>query len=114
VDYGILNDDDKTASVIQKLSAKRLYFRIIMKLTDVSRTAIVTLRSHVLESRKTGPIINDPMAEYCLDKLAPLATGEEKELLFSRRLSTALTNHFALRARKYDAIINDFISKTLQ
>jgi len=82
-----------------------------MKLTDVSKTAIVTLRSHVLESQKDRPIISDPMAKYCLDKLVSLASEDEKALLFNRKLSTALTNHIALRARKYDSIVNDFISK---
>ena len=45
-----------------------------MKLTDVSKTAIVTLRSHVLESQKNKPIIIDPMAKYCLDKLISFAS----------------------------------------
>jgi len=82
-----------------------------MKLTDVSKTAIVTLRSHVLESQKNRPIINDPMAKYCLDKLVLLAMEDEKALLFNRKLSLSLTNHIAIRARKYDSITNDFISK---
>lgn len=81
-----------------------------MKLTDVSKTAIVTLRSHVLESQKDKPIINDPMAKYCLDELASLASEDEKALLF-RKLSSALTSYIAIRARKYDSIANDFISK---
>jgi methyltransferase (TIGR00027 family) len=82
-----------------------------MELTDVSKTALVTLRSHVLESQKNKPIINDPMAKYCLDNLVSFASEEEKELLFNRKLSSVLTSHIAIRARKYDAIINDFISK---
>ncbi len=81
-----------------------------MKLTDVSKTAIVTLRSHALESQKNNPILNDPMAQYCLDKLITLATEEERTLLFNRKLSTSLTSHIAIRARKYDSIINNFIS----
>jgi methyltransferase (TIGR00027 family) len=83
----------------------------MMKLTDVSKTAIVTLRSHVLESQKNKPIINDPMAKYCLDELILLASEDEKALLFNRKLSPMLTSHIALRARKYDSIVNDFISK---
>jgi len=82
-----------------------------MKLTDVSKTALVTLRSHVLESQKNNPLIHDPMAKYCLDHLVLFASEEEKALLFKRKLSSALTRHIAIRARKYDAIINDFISK---
>lgn len=81
-----------------------------MELTDVSKTAIVTLRCHVLESQKSKPVIKDPMAEYCLDKLASFASGEDKERIFNRKLSLALTNHIAIRARKYDKIVNDFIS----
>jgi len=82
-----------------------------MKLTDVSKTALVTLRSHVLESQKNNPLIHDPMAKYCLDHLVLFASEEEKALLFKRKLSSALTRYIAIRARKYDAIINDFISK---
>jgi methyltransferase (TIGR00027 family) len=82
-----------------------------MKLTNVSKTAIVTLRCRVLESKKNKPIIKDPMAEYCLDKLFFLASVEDKRLIFSRKLSSVLTNYIAIRARKYDSIVNDFISK---
>ena len=82
-----------------------------MKLTDVSKTALVTLRSHVIESRKGNPIINDPMATYCLEKLVSLASADERVLLFNRKLPSTLTSHIAFRARKYDLIINDFISK---
>ncbi len=32
-----------------------------MELTDVSKTALATLRSHVIESQKRNPILNDPM-----------------------------------------------------
>ena len=82
-----------------------------MKLSDVSKTAVATLRSHVLESQKRKPIINDPMAEYCLNKLAPFATVEDKSHLFDRKLSSSLTSYIAIRARKYDSIVNDYISK---
>lgn len=81
-----------------------------MKLTDVSKTAIATFRCHVIESQKRNPIINDPMASYCLEKLISLASEEEKILLFNRKLPTSLTIHISLRARKYDMIVNDFIS----
>lgn len=82
-----------------------------MKLTEVSKTAIFTLRCRVIESGKAHPILHDPMAEYCLDQLASLASVEEKALLFDRELSPRLTNHIAIRARKYDSIANAFISQ---
>jgi methyltransferase (TIGR00027 family) len=79
-----------------------------MRLSDVSKTAIATLRSRVIESGKPRPLIADPMAAYCLERLAELATEEERALLFDRRLSTALTRYIALRARKYDALADAF------
>jgi O-methyltransferase involved in polyketide biosynthesis len=51
------------------------------------------------------------MAKYCLDKLVSMASEDEKALLFDRKLSSVLTNSISLRARKYDSITNDFISK---
>ncbi len=81
-----------------------------MKLTDVSKTAIVTLRAHVIESQKRKAVICDPMAAYCLDELCALATEKEKEVLFNKKLPETLTSHIAMRAKKYDAVINDFIS----
>ena len=69
----------------------------MMKLTDVSNTSIATsLRSLVIESEKKDPIINDPMAKYCLDKLYSLASEKERALLFDRKLPLALTNPQAL------------------
>jgi O-methyltransferase involved in polyketide biosynthesis len=82
-----------------------------VNLTDVSKTALVALRCHVLESRKPTALIHDPMAGYCLDKLRLYASEDETALLFNRRLSSALTSHIAIRARKYDTTINDFIAR---
>ncbi len=81
-----------------------------MELSEVSKTAVATLRSRVIESGKPRPLIDDPMAAYCLERLAGLASEEERALLFDRRLSRALTRHIALRARKYDALADAFIS----
>ncbi len=82
-----------------------------MQLTDVSKTAIVALRSHVLESEEPNPLIRDPMARLLLGRLEPIALKKERAVLFGRKLSPVLTNHIALRARKYDAIANDFIAE---
>jgi len=82
-----------------------------MKLSDVSKTALATLRSHALESQGKNPIFHDPMAQTCLDALASLASEADRLLLFDRKLSSRLTNHLALRARKYDSLTNDFIAR---
>jgi len=82
-----------------------------MRLSDVSLTAVATLRSQVIESRKTNPVIIDPMADLCLERLAELASTEERTRFFGRKLSPSLTRHLALRARKYDASANQFIAE---
>jgi methyltransferase (TIGR00027 family) len=82
-----------------------------MNLTDVSKTAFLTLRSHVIESQKKNPLIHDPMASICLEKLISFSSAKEKEPLLTRELSSVLTRHIAVRARKYDSIVNEFISK---
>jgi O-methyltransferase involved in polyketide biosynthesis len=70
-----------------------------MILSDVSKTAIATLRSHVIESRKKDVIIDDPLARICLDKLISLVPDDEKALLFERKLFPSLTSHIAIRTR---------------
>ncbi len=80
-----------------------------MILGDVSKTAIATLRCRAIESAKQRPLLRDPMAEYCANQLSELMSGEERRLLFARKLSPVLVNYIVLRARKYDAIANEFI-----
>lgn len=80
-----------------------------MDLNDVSKTALVTLRSRVIESRRKAPLLKDPMAEYCLAELERLIPGGKKESLLGRKFPRTLTLHIALRARKYDALSNAFI-----
>lgn len=82
-----------------------------MKLTDVSKTAIVTLRCRVKESERDKPILHDPMARFCLDRLRAWATPDEEAVLFDKPQPQTLTNPMALRARKYDLIASDFISR---
>ena len=84
-----------------------------MNLSDVSKTAIVTLRSHVIEANRRPPLLDDPMAAVCLERLAVLATSADEQAVFEHKLSRALTSHIAIRARKYDAIVNAYIAHHL-
>ncbi len=83
-----------------------------MELSEVSKTALTTLRCHALESQKEKPLLRDPMALYCLERLAALASEEDQEQLYRRRLVPALVSYISLRARKYDSIANRFIAET--
>ncbi|MEZ4618955.1 MAG: class I SAM-dependent methyltransferase [Caldilineaceae bacterium] len=80
-----------------------------MNLTDVSKTAIATLRSHVIEAARPKPVIHDPMAPVVLERLTTQATTGEGQRVLQHPLSRTLTSHIALRARKYDAIANAYI-----
>lgn len=81
-----------------------------MTLSNVSKTAIVTLRSHVIEANRRPPLIHDPMAAVCLERLQALATNADDRNIFEHKLSRSLTSHIAIRARKYDAIVNAYIA----
>jgi methyltransferase (TIGR00027 family) len=82
-----------------------------MRISEASKTAIITLMSRAIESEFPNPIIHDPMARYCLERLYSLITEEERAELSRIRLPPGLTNHIAIRARKYDSIANEYISK---
>lgn len=56
-------------------------------LSDVSETAIITLRARTIESQKHNPVIRDDMS------------------------SITLSRHIALRARKYDFYAKEFLAK---
>lgn len=82
-----------------------------MRLGDVSKTAIATLRCRAIESAKARPLLHDPTAENLVNRLAELASDDERAQLFDRAVSPGLVNYLALRARKYDAIAKEFIAR---
>jgi methyltransferase (TIGR00027 family) len=90
---------------------KRVRMGAATQLSDVSRTAIATLRCRVIESQKECPLMRDPMAVSCLERLAGIASPREKALLFERSLSPALILYIVLRARKYDAVTSKFLGE---
>jgi hypothetical protein len=51
------------------------------------------------------------MTEYCLNRFLSLTSRDEQKQVFNRKLASRLTRHITIRAKKYDSIANDFISK---
>ena len=80
-------------------------------LSDVSETAIITLRSRVIESKRTDPIIRDDISSEFLDKIGNLLSNEVHERLIVNKFSPALARHIAIRARKYDLYTKEFLEK---
>jgi len=78
-------------------------------LNDVSETALITLRARVLEAKREKPVIEDVIGVEFINKLQSLLPVETRNRIFNRRLSSILTRHIALRARKYDFYTRTFI-----
>lgn len=75
----------------------------------VSETALTTLKARVIETEKPCPIIQDAIGKNCLDLIQPYLSIDVRNRILHRKLPPSLTNHIALRARKYDAETSHFI-----
>jgi len=79
------------------------------QLSAVSETALLTLKSRIIESEKEPPLLIDPRGKEILAKLQERIPAETWERLLNRKFSPTLTSYIALRARKYDAYANEFL-----
>jgi methyltransferase (TIGR00027 family) len=80
-------------------------------LSDVSETALITLRARAIETRKEKPLIHDDAGVEMLDKIGPLLPADTRQRVMDRKLSPVLTRYIALRARKYDSYARSFIKE---
>jgi methyltransferase (TIGR00027 family) len=86
-----------------------------MNLSQVSRTAILTLTCRAVESEKNNPVFNDPMAVLCLERLLSISSEEEKKRILRWKSMYAGIHARdrkarAMTARSFDSIANIFIS----
>ena len=85
-----------------------------MDLPNVSRTAILPLLARVVESGKKDPVLNDPMAVLCLERLVSISSEEEKnrimkwKKMYERNPRDSKAR--ALTAMRFDNIASVFIS----
>jgi O-methyltransferase involved in polyketide biosynthesis len=75
----------------------------------VSETALLTLKSRVVESGKANPVLDDPLGEVCFGKLLEILPADVRDRIMTCKLSSFLTLHLALRARKYDELCREFL-----
>lgn len=90
-----------------------------MNLSQVSRTAILTLITRVVTSEKDNAVLNDPMAGLCLERLISIASPEEQNWILGRkRFYRGISAHDAKagarRARVFDDATNRFIAANPQ
>ena len=78
-------------------------------LNEVSETALITIRSRVVESEKKDPLLHDPVGAELFGKLLETLSGDIRQRILERKLSPVLTRHIALRARKYDRLCLEFL-----
>ena len=86
-----------------------------MDLSEVSRTAILTLVCRVVASQKNSPVFIDPMAVLSLERLMSIASEEEKKRILKwRKMYTGIqardAKARALNVRSFDRIAGLFIS----
>lgn len=87
-----------------------------MNLSDVSKTAIITMAMRATQSEDTKSDFNDPMSVQSLNKLMDLASeSEKKSILKIKKMYGGFGKTDAkrgvMRASIIDGIVNDYISK---
>jgi methyltransferase (TIGR00027 family) len=83
-------------------------------LGDVAATSLVTLYCHAIESRSADPILSDPKSVEVTRALDPALSGSDDPLerrLVEGRLDPMLVAHIAIRAKKYDEYVSDFLAR---
>jgi O-methyltransferase involved in polyketide biosynthesis len=86
-----------------------------MNISEVSRTAALALTCRVVESEKKNPILNDPMAALCFERLISMSSEDEKNRIMKWRkmyagIQARDAKARALTARSFDSIANQYIS----
>jgi O-methyltransferase involved in polyketide biosynthesis len=86
-----------------------------MDLSQVSRTAILTLIGHAVESERQQSALHDPMAVLTLERLLSCATEEEKRWIIKHKRSdegiqARETKSLARRVKAFDNAANRFIA----
>jgi methyltransferase (TIGR00027 family) len=86
-----------------------------MDLSQVSRTAILTLICRAVEAEKNPSKFNDPMAILCLERLMSMVSEEEKRWIIRKKrtyegIQEPHAKAGAQRAKEFDNVTNRFIA----
>jgi methyltransferase (TIGR00027 family) len=85
---------------------------MIKSMSSTSRTGLITLYAHSIESQAENPIMKDPFAVDMADRLSPYLANDSSRLLRNLskgKLNRQLVYHIVLRARKYDEYTHTFV-----
>jgi len=81
---------------------------------DVASTSFITLCCHALESLSDNPILSDPKSVEIMTELNKTLSRSENtpgRTLVSGSLDRRLVIHIAIRAKKYDDYVRDFMER---
>jgi O-methyltransferase involved in polyketide biosynthesis len=85
---------------------------MLKEIGDVAATSVLTLYCHAIETRSVNPILSDPKSVEIATELNKTLSQSEHPLektLVSGTLDTKLVVHIAIRAKKYDDYVRDFL-----
>jgi O-methyltransferase involved in polyketide biosynthesis len=85
-----------------------------ININDISETAFLTLQCHAMDARLRKPLLGDQTAIHTFELLKAYFSesgSAMQQRLFSDRVKSSLVEHIALRAKKYDAYILDFLER---
>ncbi len=86
-----------------------------MDLSQVSRTAILTLICHAVEAEKNKSDCKDPMAVLCLERLMSVASGEDKRWINGKKrryegIGARDAKALIRRVKVFDKAVHRFIA----
>jgi methyltransferase (TIGR00027 family) len=84
-------------------------------LGDVAATSLVTLYCHAIETQSAEPILSDPKAVEITRELSTRLAGSDEPLhrdLVRGSLDPRLVVHIAIRAKRYDDYVREFLKKS--
>ena len=88
-----------------------------INISDISATSLSTLYCRALESISKGPILDDPKAVELMEQLNLELSDSENKLhrrFAAGKIRKSLIVHIALRAKKYDEYVRDFLNSSLE
>lgn len=83
-------------------------------IADVAATSFVTLYCHAIETRSKKPLLSDPKSVEItteLNKTLSLSDNTLDMALVNGTLDRRLVVHIAIRAKKYDDYVRDFLQR---
>lgn len=86
--------------------------QLIDQISSTSKTALLTIYAHSIESQSEQPILSDPTAVELTKALSEPFSRSEVRLfrkLADNKLNRQLVYHIALRAKKYDTYADAFV-----